>query len=119
MSGIDRLHEAVQEERAKATHRGTTNGNARGSSYDRARRRRYLVTTYASDVDPQLCRCYRCGKLLYDESSTPYAVALQHDAAPLTVDRIVPGCRGGTYRRDNIRPACGACNSETGGFTRS
>lgn len=33
----------------------------------------------------------------------------------LTVDRIVPGCRGGTYRRENIRPACGPCNSETGG----
>lgn len=34
---------------------------------------------------------------------------------PLTVDRIIPGCKGGTYRRDNIRPACGGCNSETGG----
>jgi hypothetical protein len=54
------------------------------------------------------CRCYRCGKPLVFET--------------LTVDRIVPGCRktaefpkGGTYRRSNIRPACGDCNSETGG----
>lgn len=40
------------------------------------------------------------------------------DARPLTVDRIIPGCQGGTYRRNNIRPACGSCNSETGGGTR-
>ena len=40
-------------------------------------------------------------------------------AYALTIDRIVPGCRGGTYRRNNIRPACAGCNSETGGRTRS
>lgn len=54
------------------------------------------------------CRCYRCGKPLVFET--------------LTVDRITPGCKktaeypnGGTYVRKNIRPACGDCNSETGG----
>lgn len=47
------------------------------------------------------CRCFRCGTLLTDGT--------------LTVDRIIPGCEGGTYRRNNIRPACGPCNSETGG----
>jgi 5-methylcytosine-specific restriction endonuclease McrA len=47
------------------------------------------------------CRCYRCGDLLVFEN--------------VTVDRIVPGCMGGTYRRNNIRPACAGCNSETGG----
>lgn len=36
----------------------------------------------------------------------------------LTVDRIIPGCNGGTYRRNNIRPACARCNSETGGALR-
>jgi hypothetical protein len=53
-------------------------------------------------------RCYRCGGILTFET--------------LTVDRIVPGCkktarypRGGTYVRENIRPACGGCNSDTGG----
>lgn len=50
------------------------------------------------------CRCYRCGELLTFET--------------VTVDRIVPGCRGGRYVRNNIRPACAACNSETGGATR-
>lgn len=50
------------------------------------------------------CRCYRCGVLLTVET--------------VTVDRIKPGCQGGTYRRDNIRPACGPCNSSTGGAVR-
>lgn len=109
------------------TRRGTTNGNARGGSDDRRRRREWLVQTYRADVDvavlewahsgslpvPVLpgtegaqpaCRCYRCGALL--------------TADTLTVDRIVPGCRGGTYRRENIRPACGTCNSSTGATTR-
>lgn len=111
------------------TTRGTTNGNARGSSYTRAARRQWLVDKYRANVDalvpgggapgsePDLllypvmigsgipaCRCYRCGVLLTAET--------------VTVDRIIPGCKGGTYRRNNIRPACGPCNSETGGALR-
>lgn len=50
------------------------------------------------------CRCYRCGRLLTVDT--------------VTVDRIVPGCQGGTYRRSNIRPACGPCNSSTGATVR-
>jgi hypothetical protein len=50
------------------------------------------------------CRCYRCGALL--------------TADTVTVDRITPGCQGGTYARTNIRPACGTCNSQTGATTR-
>lgn len=50
------------------------------------------------------CRCYRCGTLLTVDT--------------VTVDRIIPGCQGGTYRRNNIRPACAACNSHTGGSIR-
>lgn len=111
--------------------RGTTNRNDRGGSRDRQRRREWLVETYRANVDvifiggsqkrsPDLrlcvevligtegaqpaCRCYRCGCLLTAEM--------------VTVDRIKPGCRGGTYRRENIRPACGPCNSQTGGRTR-
>lgn len=112
---------------AVAVTRGTTNGNARGGTESRRRRREWLVATYRADVDvryhvspvtgallalsPRLlgtgvpaCRCYRCGRLLTVDT--------------VTVDRIVPGCQGGTYRRDNIRPACGRCNSETGGSVR-
>jgi hypothetical protein len=100
--------------------RGTTNGNVRGNTQDRLRRRQYLVDTYRADVDfeptrvvdglfdvgPEepACRCYRCGTLLTVDT--------------VTVDRIIPGCKGGTYRRSNIRPACGRCNSETGAKMR-
>lgn len=112
--------------------RGTTNGNARGSVADRARRREWLVATYRADRDvldlgtiatgpypadavfrtiavavglgEPACRCYRCGVLLTVET--------------VTVDRIVPGCQGGTYRRTNIRPACSTCNSSTGATVR-
>lgn len=100
--------------------RGTSNSAVRGNSEDRRRRRVYLVTTYRANVDADVltphfvfgtrpvalgqghaaCRCYRCGYLLTVET--------------VTVDRIIPGCLGGTYRRDNIRPACLGCNSSTG-----
>lgn len=104
------------------THRGTTNRNDRGNTEDRRRRREWLVATYRADVDAVLvsgqllafprvkgishpdqqpaCRCYRCGELLTEDT--------------VTVDRIIPGCQGGTYRRSNIRPSCAGCNSETG-----
>lgn len=113
--------------------RGTTNGAARGGTDDRRRRREWLVQTYRADVDVVVlkdlptptgeikdvlvpvqpgddpwavpaCRCYRCGCLLTVDT--------------LTVDRIIPGCRGGTYKRSNIRPACARCNSSTGATTR-
>lgn len=101
----------------EAVRRGTSNSNQRGSTRDRAARRTWLVNTFRADVDigPNgpvehglgflACRCYRCGVLL-----TVHTV---------TIDRIVPGCQGGTYRRNNIRPACAACNSTTGATTRS
>lgn len=99
--------------------RGTTNGNVRWNTDYRRRRREWLIETYRADVDaawPSIgpdrqsveaghgepaCRCYRCGVLLTVQT--------------VTADRIIPGCKGGTYRRNNIRPACARCNSETGG----
>lgn len=112
------------------TRRGTTNRNQRGSAEGRRRRREWLIETYRADVDVAVsslggvigewsedlfcafpftrepaCRCYRCGTFLTVET--------------VTVDRIIPGCKGGTYRRDNIRPACGHCNSSTGGALAS
>lgn len=117
------------------TNRGVKNANERGSSYARRARKDWLLETYAANVkliratmtymeEPMVdhfvisvetlleyegvveaievptCRCYRCGRLLWFET--------------LTVDRIIPGCLGGTYRRNNIRPACYDCNTETG-----
>lgn len=115
------------EQGKRPARRGTSNGNQRGGSDARARRRAWLVQTYRADRDviavlgsarvPVLievlpgteraqpaCRCYRCGLLLTVDT--------------VTVDRIVPGCRGGTYARNNIRPACGTCNSSTGATVR-
>lgn len=112
--------------------RGTTNRNARGGSQERLRRRQWLVSTYRADVDvvvlrnvggsgrdvlipvdprrsefPDVepaCRCYRCGALLTVQT--------------VSADRIKPGCQGGTYARNNIRPACSTCQSVVGGATR-
>lgn len=77
-----------------------SNSNARGSSKDRAARKAWLLKTYQSDAGKGTCRCYRCGCVL-----TTHTV---------TVDRITPGCHGGRYVRNNIRPACSRCNNETG-----
>lgn len=105
--------------------RAEASRNERGSAESRRRRREWLLDTYRANVDAfvvdgevrdpaplwlegtweRACRCYRCGRLL--------------TLLTLTVDRIVPGCQGGTYRRTNIRPACFDCNRETGNGVRS
>jgi 5-methylcytosine-specific restriction endonuclease McrA len=93
-----------------ADRRSRSSANVRGNTTDRRRRREYLMTTYRADVDLSpnrdrtvplgqgvpCVRCYRCGDLMAEDE--------------LTVDRIVPGHKGGRYVRDNIRPACGPCN---------
>lgn len=86
------------------THRGITNKNHRGNTKDRERRRKFLLKTYESNKSPGTCRCYRCGKVL--------------NRHQLTIDRIVPGAKGGKYVRHNIRPACAPCNMKTGATVR-
>lgn len=111
-----------------AATRGTTNGNQRGSVHARRARRAWMVLAYQSNI-PGYCRCYRCGGLLFNPDDYPHGPSGHliwkdevsgewNTARPLTIDRIIPGCKGGTYRRNNIRPACGGCNSETGGAVR-
>lgn len=78
--------------------RGTSNSDQRGSSEDRRRRKQFLLDR---DGDGVTARCYRCPTIL--------------NFTTITVDRIIPGCQGGTYRRSNIRPACAPCNESTGG----
>lgn len=78
--------------------RGTSNTNARGSAADRRRRKEWLIAN-------GFTRCHYCLIVLTFES--------------MTVDRIIPGCQGGRYTRDNIRPACAACNSSEGGRLRA
>lgn len=86
--------------------RGTTNRNDRGSAETRRRRKQFLLDR--------------------DGDGTTAACAIRHDDRCLVtvtletmqVDRVQPGCKGGTYRRDNIRVACGPCNSRDGSATR-
>jgi 5-methylcytosine-specific restriction endonuclease McrA len=79
--------------------RGTSNRDDRGNTTDRYRRKVFLLTKFG---DGETCACYRCGCEL--------------DIRTVTADRIIPKRNGGRYTRDNIRPACGSCNSETGGM---
>lgn len=78
--------------------RGTSNANQRGSSYSRRIRKQWLLDTFGDGVK---AKCSHCPEVL--------------DSETLTVDRIVPGIEGGTYRRDNIRPSCMKCASKQGG----
>lgn len=89
--------------RSDAARRGTTNRNVRGSAEGRRRRKIWLLQQFG---DGQVAPCGFCGVLV--------------DFDSITVDRYpIPGCQGGTYRRNNIRPACGPCNSTHGGALRS
>lgn len=87
---------------AKGGHRGTDNVNQRGNTKDRLARRIWLCLTFDLDLGPHYCRCaFGCGAIL--------------DVDTVTADRYpIPGCEGGTYRRDNIRPACAPCNTKHG-----
>lgn len=74
-----------------------------GSSYNRRRRKQWLIDTYGNGITVV---CFlgihpRCRKIL--------------TIATVWVDRIVPGCLGGTYQRDNIQPACDRCQMLQGG----
>ena len=81
--------------------RGSSNTNQRGNTAQRRARKHWLLTTYEAAEGPGLVYCYRCAELL--------------DWFTVTIDRILPACDGGTYRLEGIRPACGRCNSVTGG----
>lgn len=86
------------------TKRGTTNSNSRGGSEERRRRKWWLLGEFGDGVSAPCA--FACGTIVTFET--------------ITVDRYpVPGCRGGGYRRGNIRPACGPCNSRHGGSLRA
>jgi 5-methylcytosine-specific restriction endonuclease McrA len=77
-------------------------GERRGNSRDRQARRVWLLATFDQDLGPDKARCWLDLSPLCRE----YV-----DLATLTVDRINPG---GSYRRDNIQPACRPCQSHQG-----
>lgn len=92
----------------RSVPRGTSNRLVTGNSKDRARRRARIVER---DGWPEvgLVLCHWCGcPLLQDEDP-------EAPGQSVTMDRVVPGCEGGTYELDNLVPACGPCNQERGG----
>lgn len=117
-----------REDGTRVALRGTSNGNDRGSAAGRRARRAWLLETYRADVDAVVWRTLLDGELAFvvrpvrlgtgERAARCYRCALLLVEATISVDRIIPGCQGGTYRRTNIRPACGPCNSLTGGSTR-
>lgn len=125
-------------------NRGTSNTNDRGSAEARRKRKTWLFEVWAADWDvltfPEVLelqdafeedglegktllfpamavlhgiwvvakglgvpavRCFRCGDLLTWET--------------VECDRIKPGCEGGRYQKNNIRPVCGDCNKTLSG----
>lgn len=79
--------------------RGTSNTNDRGNSTDRKRRKQFLLNTYGDGIKVVCSTC---------------PTELSFDT--ITIDRFpIPGCEGGRYTRDNIRPMCGPCNYSDGG----
>ena len=75
-------------------------GDRRGSSGDRRRRRWWLVSPEAGfNGNGESVECFwDCGRRVYAETWLGPVVE---------ADRQIPG---GSYRRDNIMPACRPCN---------
>lgn len=76
----------------------------RGNNIARARRRVWLLRTFDADLGPERARCAlklsaMCERVV--------------DAITLSVDRIE---LGGSYRRENIQPACKPCQDKQGGL---
>jgi hypothetical protein len=68
-------------------------GELRGNSYDRRRRKLWLLNTFGTG---RICKCHWCGKRLTFKT--------------LTQDRLLPGDAGGRYIKSNLVPACLKCN---------
>jgi len=78
-------------------------GEKRGNSYDRRRRREWLMKEFDPDLGPNKVRCHLFG---LSENCRQYL-----DIHTMTVDRIDPD---DGYRRENCRPACMPCQSRQG-----
>lgn len=80
--------------------RGTSNANVRGSATQRRARKLWLLdpaSGWLGNGTTVPCAFPHCPELL--------------TLATITVDRwVTPGCQGGGYRRENIRPACATHN---------
>jgi 5-methylcytosine-specific restriction endonuclease McrA len=73
---------------------GRAGGDLRGNAAARRARKGYLLVQFGNGIT---CSCiYQCGRVL--------------DFSTVEADRIIPGSLGGSYRRENIIPACRSCN---------
>jgi 5-methylcytosine-specific restriction endonuclease McrA len=73
---------------------GRPGGDQRGNAAARRARKGYLLVLWGNG---ETCPCsYGCGTVL--------------DWSSIEADRIIPGSLGGTYRRENVIPACRSCN---------
>lgn len=77
-------------------------GDLRGSVRNRRQRRTWLLETFDPDLGPTKARC---------ALGISGACLKTVDANTLTVDRIEPG---GSYRHENIQPACTPCQNTQG-----
>jgi hypothetical protein len=93
------FHQEKRKAKDITVTRGTSNSNERGSAEARRIRKQWLLDTFGNGYIA-FCCFLGCKEALTFET--------------ITVDRIQPGCEGGTYRRGNIRPMCGFHNSSTG-----
>lgn len=66
-------------------------GEKRGNNKDRKRRKEWMLSHFG---DGSTAPCAHCGTEL--------------DFSSIEADRIIPG---GSYRRDNVQPACRFCNA--------
>lgn len=57
----------------------------------------------------------RAGKIIYCAlCGNPISIGGDKGLGNLTVDHIIPACRGGTLRLDNVQPAHSKCNGIKG-----
>lgn len=81
-----------------ARNRGRSNGNEAGSAKNRRDRRQWLLVKFG---DGERALCQVCHETWVDIKT-------------MFVGRIIPGHKGGTYRRDNVRPECRLCSCREG-----
>lgn len=103
-----------------STRRGTTNCYVSGNSYDRRRRRGWMIRQFgiprSSDGKQTRVRCHHCPRIMRAApvkrliKAGPYA-GTYGQFYSWEVDRWpVCGHDGGKYVRGNIVPACRKCN---------
>jgi 5-methylcytosine-specific restriction endonuclease McrA len=77
-------------------------GDRRGSNRNRRQRKVWLLATFDPDLGPDKARC-----ALRLSAACAEVVTF----GTVTADRIDPG---GTYRRENVQPACRPCQNTQG-----